>query len=280
MQNVFGINNSKQTGNKIVFDGEIFISDRISTALQAELDKLTNESKKQQKKLTLPLVFTIIKYLLYIVGVGLFGGIIKADISIKDAISTAPQMFFICIVSIVCAIAIQLIETSKKKKHLKSDSYDDFLQKSKAIEKRAMTALGIDQNALSSDILFYSYKEKHGKFVKDFAADFLPVEMFVYADDKNMYIADCTCVFSFSRNEITEIKKVSEKAKMLMWNKSEGIRSKKYKKYKMTQDQSGMVTIKNYYSICLNSRYGEFEILIPPYEIKSVAGLINMKYSE
>lgn len=280
MRNVFGINNSKQTKNKIVFDGEIFISDRISTALQAELDDVSNEAQNQHKMLSLPLFFIIIKYILFIAGMCILGGFFKADVSIKDAFNNAPYMFYICIASLAIAGILQLIEISKKKKHLKSDSYEDYVQKSESVKKRAMTALGIDQNALSSDILFYSYKEKHGKFVKDSAADFLPVEMFIYADDKNMYIADCTCVFSFSRNEITEIKKVSEKAKMLMWNKSEGIRSKKYKKYKMTQDQSGIVTIKNYYSICLNSRYGEFEILIPPYEIKSVAGLINMKYSE
>lgn len=280
LKNVFGINNLKQTDETTVFDGEIFISDRISATLQTEFDKLTKESEKQQKGLKLPLVFTIIKYLLYIVGMGLLGGIIKADISIKNAFITVPQIFYICIASIVGAVIIQLIETSKKKKHLKSDSCEDFVQKSESVKKRAMTELRINQKALSCDILFFNYKEKHGKFIKDSVADFLPVEMFIYADDKNLYIADCTCVFSFSRNEITEIKKISEKAKMLMWNKPEGIRSKKYKKFKMVQDKSGMVTIRDYYSIRLNSRYGEFEILIPPYEIESVAGLININCSE
>ncbi len=279
MKNVFGINNSKQTGETTVFDGNIFISDRISVALQAELDNIVNESIKQQKSLNLPLFFTIIKYLLYIVGMGLFGGIIKADISIKDAFISAPQMFFICIVSIVGAILIQLIETSKKKKHLKSNSYEDFLQKSEAVEKRAMTTLGIDQNALSCDVLVFNYKEKHEKIVKDGVADFLPIEMFIYADHENLYIADCTCVFSFCRNEITEIKKISKKTTMSMWNKAEGIRTKKYKKFKMSQNKTGIITIRNYYSICLNSRYGEYEILIPPYEIESVASLIDMNYS-
>ncbi len=61
------------------------------------------------------------------------------------------------------------------------------------------------------------------------------------------------------------------------WNKEESIKSERYKPYKMTENNLGFVIIKNYYALKLHTNFGEYEILIPPYEIETFTAMLRIK---
>ena len=155
-----------------------------------------------------------------------------------------------------------------------------MFRKNKKFTKRAKYILGIPNDALEADVLGFEYSIKKGKAVTTNAYEFIPLEMYIYTDNEKLYFSDGVTVFAINLSEITKMTKISRKTMLEFWSKKESIHSKKYKKYKMVMNKHGAVAIKYYYSIKISNIDGEYEILVPPYEIDCFTKLIKMNITE
>jgi hypothetical protein len=79
---------------------------------------------------------------------------------------------------------------------------------------------------------------------------------------------------------IVEIRKINKKALVGGWNKDESFKSGKYKKYKIKANNFGALFIKPYYAIIINDRIGQYEILVPCYDLDEVIALTHLKVVE
>ncbi len=280
MKNIFAFNTAETSDDRLSPDGELFITNTLSAANQAEIDALQNEASDHPKKMRIPVIFIILKIICYIAGMGILGGFIKADVPFFEAVKKLPIVFIICIASLAMGILIQVIENTKKKKYLKSDEFASFTQKADAAAKRAKFILGIPDDASETDVLCFEYRIIKDKAVTANAYEFVPLEMYTYADNEKLYISDCSMVFTININDITEITRINRKTMLEYWNKEDSIHSKKYKKYRMSMNKHGAVALKYYYSIRISNYDGDYEILVPPYEIDRFTKLTKLNITE
>ena len=274
-KNVFGLKYVKGNDNT-PYDGEVFVSQRIDAGREAELDSLSEDSAKHLKKLMLPIPLMIVKYICF--GLGLLIGveILCAEVGIKAAYQNAPYLFYIAPALLVIAAVLQIVEVVRRKQMLGSEEYNEHVEDMDEAAKRSIEELGIPEDAPSLDVLAMIYKEKKDKIVSAHEFTFVPLDMYVYTDEKYLYIADHTLVFRFYRSDLGQIERIQKRASLADWNKDEDATSKTYKPYKLTENNVGFVCMKYYYSLPIHSDFGEFELLFPPYEIEQVASLLEL----
>lgn len=274
-KNVFAMKHVKGDMD-VPYDGEMFISQRIDANRQAELDELSEDSDKQLKKLMLPIPLTIVKYICF--GLGLLIGveILTAEVGIREAYQNAPYLFYIAPALLVVAAVLQIMEVVRRKNTLNSEEYNEHIEDLDAAAQQSIEELNIPEDAPSIDVLAMIYKEKKDKIVSAHDFTFIPLDMYIYTDEKHLYLADHTTVFRFYRSDLGVISRVNKKASLAFWNKDDDATSKVYKPYKLTENNVGFVFMKNYYSLTVNSDFGEYELLFPPYEIEQVASLLGL----
>lgn len=279
MINVFGL---KITGkdDKTALDGECFITERLEESEEKTIDQLNDEFDEQIKRAELPLYLRIIKFICTVLALIAVASIIRADVPFDVAFGNAPYIFIAGVAAATIAIALWIIEAVKRNGYLNSEEYRQHCEKEDAAAKNIMTRLNIPEDAELIDVLAQSYKLNDNNIVKksifEAKPQFMPIELFMYKDEKGLRLADCTGVFTFPYDEIIGIDPVNNKAILLEWNKPESIKSEKYKPYKMTSDNLDRIHVKNYYSLKIKRCSTDYEILIPEYEIDSVARLLEI----
>ena len=274
-KNVFAVKHAKGDEN-VPFDGEVFVSRRIDATHQEELDSLSEDSAKHLKKLMLPIPLMLVKFIAFALGILIGVEILTAEVGIAQAYQNAPYFFYIAPALLILAAALQIVEVVRRKQMLGSEEYNAHVDDLESAAKRSIEELGIPADASSIDVLAMTYKEKKDKLVSAYDFTFLPLDMYVYADEKYLYVADNSMVFQFYRGDLGAIERINKKASLAFWNKDDAATSKAYKPYKLTENSAGFVSMKYYYSLPIQSDFGEYELLFPPYEIETVADLLGL----
>ncbi len=133
-------------------------------------------------------------------------------------------------------------------------------------KKMILSDMGVpDENKLVDVFLSY-YKPKKGKETNALFVTFTNVELQIYRDESNFYVADLESLVAIPLSSFTGIYKVNKRVTFDGWNKEEPTNSPKYKPYNIMRCSVGL-TIKPYYSIHFNIDGDEYEILIPNYEL-------------
>lgn len=281
MTNIFGILKDKKRTTQSEFDGACFICKRIESDGLENINDLNKAAEAQNKKMNLPLPLAIIKGIAFFVGMVLIIGILRADVSLSEAFNNAPEIFYILPVAWLIFAALQFTAYLKKKNHMASDEFQQFLSETEETAVQSMQQLGIPSNAPMVDTFTFPYKIKKEKLVPSSGnSQYVTVEFFIYQDADHLYLADHTTVFGFNKKDFVKIEKVSKKATSYGWNKDEPINSEKFKKYKLGQNQYGVVFYKYYYSIQLSKDGKIYELLIPPYEVTTFAAILNLPFEE
>ncbi len=280
MTNVFSILIDKKASDAKC-DGDEFIVRRIDNTSLDTFNQLEEGRSEQEKKLKLPLPLSILKSLAFFAGMVVAVGILRADVTISEAYANAPEMFYIMGASWVLFGALQGAEVLKRKKHVKSAEFEEFVQDSEKAAKKFKEYLSIPDNAPLIDVFGYPYKVKKGKEKPASAiSKYVNLEMFLFQDAETVYLADHAEVFAFSKSEFVKIEKFTEKVTSTGWNKETSCTSKQYKQYKITENQYGTQFYQYHYSLQLAHEGKIFEIIVPPYEIAALASLLNLTYEE
>ena len=282
MKNVFGIlYDSKHKDKAATYDGACFIEKEIQSDGQEAIDEIQAQQNMHEKKMSLPLPLSIVRLLAGFVAMIMVVGILRADVSVSEAFKNAPWAFYSAAISGVIFGILQAYEYFKKKKHTKSEEFQEFVNDSEEAVQLAKQQLGIPSNAPMIDVFVYVYKLKNGKdFPVSGMSKYQTVECYLFQNERKIFLADIAMVMGFNKSDFYKIEKITKKATSLGWNKDSAINSEKYKKYKLTQNQYGTVFFKYYYSLQIAHEGYVYEILIPPYEVAIFSKLLNLTYEE
>ena len=282
MKNIFGLNKTLYSDmGQECFDGACFIS----RSLEVEAT-VKEQEKPAAPKLPVPL--SILQYLFvaaFAIGLGLwvYSGIPMAD-AFKSAIYI-PLLLFVGFIGFVVLSIVEMVQSKKFAKEMgldtisELDDYENIHEVDEDAEEeeeaRVKAELGIPEDAIDMDFLSFFYRENEdGPFpVKPF--DFMTLEMFAFADEEFLHVADYNDVYSISKSDIKEIEKIEKETTLLGWSKDEAFDSEKYAEYNITENDEGFIVIPYYYSVSISKDDEEFQLVIPPYELDTLKSLIG-----
>lgn len=271
--------NEKVTG----YDGDIFIKERLSEEQEKYVNDEIEAASEDEKNSRLPMG---LRFLMYACGgvtlfllLILFGG--GEDVTVSDNISALPWLPYVIAICALVWLFVFALSKKKEKEYFQSEETALRNERLEAQFNNAYRQLHVPENAENTEILVSSYKRKKGeiKRVKTGLWDFFNFEVKAFAEDGKLCIADLTQRYEIGLDEIKEIKYIQKKVLIPSWNKEETIKSEKYKKYRITYNNTGFI-LKGYYAIIIRCGEEEYEIHIPPYEIDVFSRLTGIEYSE
>ena len=137
-------------------------------------------------------------------------------------------------------------------------------------EQKLIDYLGVPKNAVSTDILRFTYEEKDGKADIMFIAENL--DALLFSRDGALCVFDGRDVFAFPKNEMTGIKVIEKELPVGNWNKSEPQESDRFRKYGV-RPQFGL----RYFCSLETVRGGEKYCLpFPAYELDTLTALTGL----
>lgn len=265
MKNIFGINVTENKENT-EFDGDIFVTRRLSEGTQSKLDSIVNDVEIYEKKANLPLFLQIINLICWFLGIVI--GLAILDNGIKTAAQNAPYFIYICVIAWITVIFLAITRRKKAKEVGGSSEFEQHIRNTEEIVKEAMTELEIPENCRSIDVIAVKYKVKNGKtkvvnfnpMFKDFNYD-----MFIFIKGNYLCLAGISSVYEIPVSSLRSIEPCSKKAMFPQWNKEEEYNSPTYKPYKVVENSQG-----TYYAHCfkvvISDISGDFELIIPNYD--------------
>ena len=162
------------------------------------------------------------------------------------------------------------------KKLSESEEYTNILDNTMEIYNKSLKELMIPDEHLSIDVLCYLYNEKDNKLKK---YNYICLATNVFIEDESLCLADLECVLKISLNDIKEVRRLKKKYTFVNWVKNDKPKHNKYKGYKVVVQNNMLYTV-SCYQIVINSAFGDYEILIPEYEIDSIKKLLDVNINE
>ena len=262
MKNVFDIN-VEQDG----YDGKAFLSKQVSFDLQDKIEKASVEFMEEEQKSQISLPLIIVEIICMIIVFGVLRGII--EVGFAKAFSNAPFLMIGGIAAANVWLAIWLHGRKKEKKLFQYVEEENILEDIEKWEKLAQNELEMPEDKIEVDVLAEAYEMKKGKKKPLFTPVTGNPELNMYFKGENLCFADMTEEYSIPLADITVIEKIKKNVTIEEWHKEEDRKDPKYKKYKIATNNYGLL-LKGYYSIQIQSMWGEFEIQMPDYEEEAV----------
>lgn len=279
MKNVFNVDQTSNPENERI-DGAHFISREVSYSLAQQIELVQNDALDFEEKSSLPLALTILKGVFLLGALLLFGSILRADVTWRQAYANAPWVFYICDICAVGWIVLMLAEKQKAHRAEQNMDVNAINQNFEALSSASKEELGVPDNSENIDILFRTYSVKKGKVKNEvFFADYINSEMSVYLADNCLCFADLSHVVALPLDSITGLYQINKRVSVPDWNKDEPLKSKNYKPYKV-YESDGKIYLKPYFSLQLHDFTGEYEVLIPCYDVERICSLTGFPIRE
>ena len=267
MRNIFGIDVTENKENT-AFDGELFVTRRLSADRQSRLDSVMNDNENYEKKAGLPLILQIIDIICWFLGITITLGIISTDGGIKTAAKNAPSLIYICAIAWITVIFLAIGKRKRVKEVGESSEFEHHIHDMEEIVNESMAELEIPENSRSIDVIAVKYKIKNGEMK---AVNFNPMfkhlncNMFIFTKCNTLCLADLSSVYEIPISSLKEIKPCSKKAMFPQWNKDEKYNSPAYKPYKVVMNSQGMY-FASCFKVVISDVSGDFELIIPNYD--------------
>ena len=256
-----------------------YIIKKADSSVLEEQDDTFKKANDFQKKYSLPLYLQIIMFVSFFAFVLVLFGIINAisrGTSFSQAYENAPYLFYICGACLLIFIILFGIARYLIKKGKKDPQYSIIEQEMQTAVEHSFENLGVPADA--SDISVIVYYFKNNKRGKERAVSYASIEMKIYADSDNLYLADTGSVTAMPFSDIQKIVENKRRTQVPQWTKDESFRSKKYKPYKVKATQYGYMV--KTYSMQINANGTELEVLIPNYELEILKTFVNVPVIE
>ncbi len=277
MKNLFGVNKDIENQG---FDGEIFKTRSLDGLQENEADDVLEEVAELQKSASLPGWLAVVQYI-SMIGAAIIGvSIITAlgDQTFDEVYQNAPYLFYILGVFVVIYLGLLFYKNSLAKKVEDTVDIDALQKKVFDTFNENAKALNVSENHKIIDVIGFVYKMKNDemKIVSSGTYKYHNNAVRIFMENDDFCITDLYQVWSIPKSSIKGIEKIEKRMMLDSWNKDEKINSPKYKPYKIAMNQYGQPIIKSYYKISINDVHGEFELLIPCYEIDSLKEIIDI----
>lgn len=235
------------------------------------------------EKTKLPVVFRILKWVLgfYALIVAMVIARTLDTLSLAEMYGKAKFFMLSGVVSGILWLVIFLVGRAKEKIVLQEEQVDEKLEKMQERVDELYASLGVPSDALSVDILMFSYKVKDGEIhpvsgVID-TTPYFNADMRMYLENGMLCLADLEEVHAFPLDQLTAIHTMSKRISVDSWNKDESITSEAYKPYKLSEDKYGAVHFKTYHILEMVHEGEAFGLYFPCYELPVFERLTGLK---
>jgi len=284
MRNIFAVKYEKNQVGPAHLDGEHFIVKEIDEAQSALIEGFDKKIKTVNRQVKLPIFILIIYYAAMFLSVAFVLGIIGAlqEVDLATAFARGPMLFIGLPFTLIIWAGIAIYKRTRARKLTESEEVKTLQAEAEKIIADSRLQLGIGEDAIKIDTLHFFYEEKDGKkkLKHGLGAQYFNIEMNVYVDDQNFYLADLARVFAFPLSSLKTLTELKNTVSMDIWNKKVPYNSSEYADYKLKTNSMGAIFLRQHYRLTLEINGEEYTILFPPYELKTLTDLTGLNVSQ
>lgn len=268
--------------DKVIEAGEPFVTNRIGDEQIKLFENCENEIEAFRKKHNFPFWLSIVQFLAAIAGLFclfVFISLIEDDLTFTEAYASYAALLYLGIAFLLTSAALFISEKAINKRALASEEHLALERAADETVKAAERQLEIPPQAKKIDFLNeVVIRKKNGK-EKPLANQFgkyTNYEEYVYVRNGNLCLSDLYTEYSVPLASLKKIRAIRKSASFSPWNKEESPRSPRYRSYRLRTNAYGVIYCKPCYSVWIEDERGEFELLLPNYELESFNSLVHL----
>ncbi len=274
MKNLFGV---KKDGTAPYTRFEIR---SLSEESQSKLDD-SKEVVATSFKKALPTWISILASVITFIGACILEGILDSDATITESYNHAPYLFYICGACLLAGLGLFAYIGIRKYKLKQDPLLNSQLDVINELTDQAILELKVPDTSVFVDVIFPMVKENdHGVEKEIWSNSYQNVPLHVFEENGKICFADCYSVFAIPRECFKSITMKKKRKSISNWNKEEGVKSEKYKPYKLRKNDQGGYIIKSLYKVLLEIDGEQFEIFIPNYDIELFRTIVPIEILE
>ena len=271
-KNVFGVRNDAEK-----IDGEAFIIRSVPTEVREKIDALGQEAEQFSEEHRPSRRVALLRSLALILGVVLavaaFSGAADAGLTaFGDIFRAYPVMLVVSLLLWAFAVGTIFYERARLKKGATGEKADGLRAKSEALDAEAYSALGVPETAVSLDLLTSCYNVKNGE---EKNTTYTAFAFRAFVENGCLCLADVESLVAIPLDAIRDFTPVDRRVSFYFWNKEEPPRGETYRLYNIRMTYFGAYSVKGVRVLHIASDFGEYELLVPPYEMDPLLRLLG-----
>lgn len=282
MKPFWGIDITENKKNELM-NGEELLVQKVSAQQEARFESALKETESLEKQSQLPLFFRILRNGCGILALLIFGGIMKSlgkGTTLEQGYANAPSLFWVLGGCAIVWLILALIGKKRSSDVLESREGTDAVTELDDASESAYAELGVPAGLPDTDILVVTYRLKDDEIRTSDSLTkppFINFNVKVFADEKNLYIADVAKKYAIPLSSLRGIREVRKAIFIPNWNKDVPPDKEPYKKLKLTQDNYERYRVKPYYILEFDHNYELWGLYFPNYELPAFESLTGLK---
>ena len=281
MKVLFGIDVTENKDNEAQI-GDEFVIRKLDEKEEQSLEDIQEELNETVEKSKLSRPLRILETVSGIVGAVIVAGFFRGsmEIGFAKAISNAPILVAFGVASLVLFGVLFYAAKKKEKRIFEELGADAQADQVDAAVKNMYEKLDVPNYAIKFDLLVFRYKEKNGE-IKPYSGvldntPYMNLDLLIYADEENLYIADVVSVHSFKKSELKYIETIKKTISIPSWNKDIEFNEGEYKQYSIRKNNAGNLFLKPYHILHIERNGEEYGLYFPSYELDTVERLTEL----
>lgn len=273
MNNFFGYKNNADD-----FYGENYLDRKLSEETTQLIEDKQEEVNTYNKKVTIPFWLSLVMYFCLMFPVMVLAAVLKnlGEKSFAEIMSNSSGLIIGAIISLVVGLGIYLYSIWKRKKGVSKDETETLETAVNDVEAKCKAELNIPADADAINVLVgVEEVNKNGEVKK---TNYLPLNAFIFMEDNAICFAFIDALYKIPTSDIVDIKQ-NKKLTFVGWNKETEPKNNKYNDHKVVV-QSGMFYTTMTYNVIVDNGFNQLAIIIPCYDIKTIADLLEMEIKE
>ena len=273
MNNFFGYKNNADD-----FYGENYLDRKLSEETTQLIEDKQEEVNTYHKKVTIPFWLSLVMYFCLMFPVMVLAAVLKnlGEKSFAEIMSNSSGLIIGAIISLVVGLGIYLYSIWKRKKGVSKDETETLETAVNDVEAKCKAELNIPADADAINVLVgVEEVNKNGEVKK---TNYLPLNAFIFMEDNAICFAFIDALYKIPTSDIVDIKQ-NKKLTFVGWNKETEPKNNKYNDHKVVV-QSGMFYTTMTYNVIVDNGFNKLAIIIPCYDIKTLADLLEMEFKE
>lgn len=273
MNNFFGYKNNADD-----FYGENYLDRKLSEETTQLIEDKQEEVNSYNKKVTIPFWLSLVMYFCLMFPVMVLAAVLKnlGEKSFAEIMSNSSGLIIGAIISLVVGLGIYSYSIWKRKKGVSKDETETLETAVNDVEAKCKAELNVPADADAINVLVgVEEVNKNGEVKK---TNYLPLNAFIFMEDNAICFAFIDALYKIPTSDIVDIKQ-NKKLTFVGWNKETEPKNNKYNDHKVVV-QSGMFYTTMTYNVIVDNGFNQLAIIIPCYDIKTIADLLEMEIKE
>ena len=273
MNNFFGYKNNADD-----FYGENYLDRKLSEETTQLIEDKQEEVNTYKNKVTIPFWLSLVMYFCLMFPVMVLAAVLKnlGEKSFAEIMSNSSGLIIGAIISLAVGLGIYLYSIWKRKKGVSKDETETLETAVNDVEAKCKAELNIPADADAINVLVgVEEVNKNGEVKK---TNYLPLNAFIFMEDNAICFAFIDALYKIPTSDIVDIKQ-NKKLTFVGWNKETEPKNNKYNDHKVVV-QSGMFYTTMTYNVIVDNGFNQLAIIIPCYDIKTIADLLEMEIKE